>query len=49
MQILQAFQHLSKVELGLFFAELLDLPQVEEHLTASAYVHDEEQLSFALE
>ena len=42
MQILQAFKHFSKVELGLFFSKLLDLAEMEEHFTAGADVHNEE-------
>jgi len=48
MQILQPFQHLREVKLGLLLRELLYFPKMKEHLSTCANIHDEEELRLAL-
>lgn len=48
VQMLQSEQKLRKVELGLILREPLNFTKVEEHLSTSAQVHYEKQLSFGL-
>ena len=49
MQVLKTEQQLRKIKSSLLFCELLDFAQMEEHLTASAHVHHEEELLLRLE
>ena len=48
VEVFEAEEKLSEVELCLFLSELLHLAQMEEHLATRAQVHDEEQFRLRL-
>jgi hypothetical protein len=49
MNVFQTFDKFSKIKLGLAFGKLLNLAEMEKHLTTCADVHHKKELFFALE
>lgn len=49
VNVLQAFKQLRKIEFSLVLCEFLDFPEMKEHFSTGTNVHDEKELSFALE